>query len=92
MIVPEKFPEGFVPDWDNAPKWAKWWAMSPTDDPYMNSFRGRWFEVEPVIAKTRWGTECWSIPANKRDQEDYGFVDVPDWKAIKMQRPHKEQA
>lgn len=92
MVIPDRFPENFVPDWENAPAWARWWAMSPTNDPYLNTFRAAWFEVEPVLAKTKWGTECWSIPGNKHSQEDYGFTDVPDWKAIKLQRPSRGQA
>lgn len=89
MVTPEQFPADFVPDWENAPAWARWWVLSPTDDPYLNSFRAWWSDVEPVLGETRWGSECWTAPKSKHEQEDYGFIDVPDWKAIKMQRPAK---
>ena len=76
--MPSRYPE---PDWDNAPKWARWWAVEPDGEEYGSA---HWYAEQPSIADS-W----WNEPTSSRFCFDE-TVNLPlgcDWRLTLRKRP-----
>lgn len=65
------------PNWKNAPVWANWWAVEPTNMAY-------WHEAQPDCEKG-----YWSVSSDNRCFHD-GYVNTPlgyNWRGSLHQRP-----
>jgi hypothetical protein len=69
------------PDWDNAPEWARWWAVEPDGEEYGSA---HWYAEQPSI-ENAW----WSEPTNSKFGHDE-TVNLPlgcDWRLTLRKRP-----
>ena len=69
------------PDWNNAPEWARWWAVEPDGTEYGSA---HWYAEQPSI-EDAW----WSEPTHSQFCHDE-TVDLPlgcDWRLTLRKRP-----
>jgi len=68
-----------MPNWDDAPEWAMWWAVEPDDS-------ANWFEREPQKILSYWAE------GGRIERNDFVIVPIGvDWRTLKRPRPTKEE-